>query len=217
MSAQLRLKRMDADAPAHGAGDIDVQKEAIFDKRFNAYSMRVLPGEFYTTDKADEMVVTVLGSCVAACIRDPRTGYGGLNHFMLPESESGEWDGVSAAMRYGNFAMEALINAVLKSGCQRKDLEIKLFGGANFTSGPSMIGQKNADFAMRYLQNEGLRVIAHDLGGGYGRRIHYFPTTGAVKRFLLKGGGDKVIVEREQRYVTTLKQAPVEGDIDLFD
>jgi chemotaxis protein CheD len=212
-----QLKRTEARSVAPLAEENDRRRAAIFDNRFNAYSVRVLPGDFYTTAQADEMVVTVLGSCVAACVRNPATGFGGLNHFMLPESETGQWDGMSAATRYGNFAMEALINEVLKSGCVRRELEIKLFGGANFTAGPSMIGQKNADFAMRYLENEGCRVIAHDLGGSLGRRIHYFPATGKVKRFLLKGGGDAVIVEQERRYVSSLQQAPVEGEIDLFD
>ena len=90
--------------------------------------VRVLPGETRTVDVADNVLMTVLGSCVSACIRNPVNGFGGMNHFMLPSSECGTWNGEDAALRYGNFAMEALINEVLKSGCRREDLEIKVFG-----------------------------------------------------------------------------------------
>src|SRR5262249_31142777 len=110
-----------------------------FDKRAGAHMVRLLPGAYYVTDAVDEMIATVLSSCISACVRNPHTGYGGMNHFMLPESDSGEWNGVSAALRYGNYAMEALINDVLRSGCARRDLEIKLFGGAKFTIGPTMV------------------------------------------------------------------------------
>ena len=182
------------------------------------HTIRVLPGETYATARKDEVIVTVLGSCVSACIRDPRSGLGGMNHFMLPESATGQWgEGLSAAMRYGNFAMEALINAILKSGCARSDLEIKLFGGASFTSGPSMIGQKNRDFALRYLKEEGLRVVAMDLGGAFGRRIHYHPATGKVARLFLKGAGKDEVAEEERRYGANLRKMPVDGGVQLFD
>lgn len=190
----------------------------IFLQQFKAHAVRLLPGETYTTGKSDEAIVTVLGSCVAACIRDPRTGFGGMNYFMLPESTTGQWsDQLSAAMRYGNFAMEALINAVLKSGCSRRDLEIKLFGGANFTQGAAMIGQKNSDFALRYLREEGLRPVAMDLGGAVGRRIEYHPASGKVARLFLRGTGKDQVVEEERRYGAVLRSKPVDGDVQLFD
>lgn len=179
--------------------------------------VRLLPGDYYTTIARGEMIVTVLGSCIAACIRNPYTGYGGMNHFMLPESDSGEWNGVSAALRYGNYAMEALINDVLKSGCLRSDLEIKLFGGANLTVGPSSVGTQNVNFVRQYLKTEGLRAIAQDLGGTLGRRIHYVPSTGAVQRLLLKPTSDAAIIEEEQNYVSMLRRAPAEGEIELFE
>jgi chemotaxis protein CheD len=99
-----------------------VARRRLWDDKRAQYSVRVLPGETYTTGDASEVVVTVLGSCIAACMRNPRNGFGGLNHFMLPESDTGDWNGVSAALRYGNYAMEALINEILKSGCDRRDL-----------------------------------------------------------------------------------------------
>ena len=184
---------------------------------FNGRSIRLLPGEFYATGAQDEMIVTVLGSCVAACIRNPYTGYGGMNHFMLPESESGDWNGASAALRYGNHAMEALISTVLRSGCSRRDLEIKLFGGANLTVGPAMIGEMNAIFALRYTADEGLNIGAADLGGTLGRRIHYVPATGAVRRVFLVHGRDRSVLQNERDYASTLDRMPVEGSIELFD
>jgi chemotaxis protein CheD len=194
-----------------GAGE-----RRFYDPRYGLAAVRVAPGGCYATQARAEMIVTVLGSCVAACVRNPHTGYGGMNHFMLPESASGDWNGASASMRYGNHAMEALINEVLKSGCARHELEIKLFGGAHFGGGWSTVGEKNADFALRYLETDGLRVAAADLGGPYGRRIHYFPATGDVKRLLLRRASDMVIVEEENRYRSSLAGVSVEGSIDLF-
>ncbi|WP_237152695.1 chemoreceptor glutamine deamidase CheD [Oryzibacter oryziterrae] len=188
----------------------------LFDNRFNAWSVRVAPGDYYVTAEPDEMIVTVLGSCVSACVRNPRTGFGGLNHFMLPESGSGEWNGVNASMRYGNYAMEALINEVLKSGCQRHELDIKLFGGANFNDGSTMVGSHNSRFAIEYLRAEGLRIGSTDLGGRHGRRIHFFPATGVVRRLLLKSEADRSVVAEERQYVSKLARLPVEGEIDLF-
>lgn len=180
------------------------------------HAVRVLPGEAYVTPRADEMIVTILGSCVAACVRNPKTGFGGLNHFMLPESRSGEWNGVSAAMRYGNHAMEVLINEVMKSGCRRRDLEIKLFGGANLTSGPSPVGSANVAFVLDYLKTEGLQVASADLGGRYGRRIHYHPATGAVHRLRLGSAVNRRFADEEHSYKAQLARTRVEGDVELF-
>lgn len=179
--------------------------------------VRVLPGDFYVTGEAGITIVTILGSCVAACVRDPFTGFGGLNHFMLPEGETGEWNGVGAAFRYGNFAMEALINAVLKSGCARHNLEVKLFGGANMHGTTAGVGAKNALFARRYLEMEGIPLAAADLGGEAGRRIHYEPATGKVQRLMLKSTEAESMRSDETRYATSLTQTSVAGDIDLFD
>lgn len=198
--------------------DANVARNRIYLQQLGVHAVRILPGEAHTTDKKDEAIVTVLGSCVSACIRDPKTGVGGMNHFMLPESATGQWgEQVSAAMRYGNFAMEALINAVLRLGARRETLEIKLFGGANFTTGATRIGDKNADFALKYLENEGLRVAAADLGGILGRRIEYHPATGKVARLFLRGTGKDQVAEEERRYGATLRSEPVDGGVQLFD
>ena len=119
--------------------------------------VKVFPGEYYVTAQDDEVLVTILGSCVSACIRDPHMGIGGMNHFMLAEGEAGGWGGHGNSTRYGNFAMEKLLNELLKMGCSRSALEIKVFGGGNVTDTRNLIGTDNSDFVMRYLENEGLK------------------------------------------------------------
>ncbi len=196
------------------AGD---EKRKYFDPKYGATAIRVLPGERYVADDPKEMLVTVLGSCVAACIRDPATGRGGMNHFMLPESDSGVWGRDSAALRYGNHAMEALINDIVKSGCAKANLEIKVFGGASVSSGTSTVGDQNCDFIRKYLRFEGLSCTAFDLGGEAPRRIHYFPETGRVKRLLLRRMTDWSIMNDETRYRGQITAEPVHGEIELFD
>jgi chemotaxis protein CheD len=142
-------------------------------------AVKINPGEHYVTRNAAEMIVTVLGSCVAACIRDPVAGVGGMNHFMLPESPSGTWGGRSASLRYGNFAMERLVNDILALGGRRDRLEVKVFGGAGMIDGAN-IGPRNADFVEAYLREQGLPIAAAHLRGDHARRIHYFPLTGRV-------------------------------------
>ena len=199
---------------ASGSGD---GRRRYYDSKFQATVVKLLPGEHYCTQDPEEMIVTVLGSCVAACIRNPFNGYGGMNHFMLPSSDSFEWGGVSAAMRFGNHAMETLINDVLKSGCPRDRLEIKLFGGGNVIKSQRMVGHDNARFVLDYVQNEGLSIEAHDLGGYRPRRIHYFPHSGKVSRLLLERSRDQEVFEAEQSPIIAPKTEPDEGSIELFD
>ena len=139
-----------------------------FDKKFGIEAAKILPGEYFATDK-DMVLVTVLGSCVAACIRDPRAGVGGMNHFMLPRSEKDPTNPVSMSARYGTFAMEILINQLIKMGARRENMEAKVFGGGNVLRGFTMnnIGESNASFVMEYLHNEGVRVTAEDMPVSY--------------------------------------------------
>lgn len=155
-----------------------------FDPRFNAVAVKVLPGQYYVTGRQDEMLVTVLGSCVTACIRDPVTGVGGMNHFMLPESHTGRWGVEEAALRYGNHAMSQLIAEILWHQGRFDRLETKLFGGANVTPG-AHVGDDNVAFALRYLEDAGIRISARHIGGALPRAIKYFPTTGRVLMKLL--------------------------------
>ncbi|WP_417688310.1 chemoreceptor glutamine deamidase CheD [Roseibium sp.] len=178
--------------------------------------VRVLPGETRTVTDPEHTLVTILGSCVSVCIRNPWTGFGGMNHFMLPQSDTGEWNGVNAAMRYGNYAMEALINEVLKRGCARKDLEIKVFGGANLGFHTASVGTKNVEFVSRYLREEGLSIAASDVGGSHGRRLYYRPSTGVVRQLYLRTNQDNRVAAEEQTYAKTVNSAPVSGSIELF-
>jgi chemotaxis protein CheD len=186
------------------------------DPQFGAIAVKVLPGEHYITSSPDEMLVTILGSCVAACIRDPVAGVGGMNHFMLPESGGGEWDGVSSSMRYGNVAMERLINDLLKQGGERHRLEVKVFGGGNVLVSSAQIGDSNADFVEAYLAAEGLPIVASHLRGIQARRVHYFPHSGKVLMRELKRGEEQDIARGEQRYRSMLRATATDGSIELF-
>jgi chemotaxis protein CheD len=188
----------------------------FFDNAAAAWMVKVFPGEFYVTKRPDEVVLTVLGSCVSACIRDPLAGIGGMNHFMLPSHNSGSWGGDLKSTRFGNFAMEKLINELIKAGCTRDRMEIKVFGGANVTESSNAVGSDNSAFVLRYLEAEGLRCAAQDLGGTLPRRINYYPATGRVVRRLL-GMNERVMVDREENDYgkRLLKQQPA-GEIELF-
>lgn len=188
----------------------------IYDAANSIWMVKMFPGEYYVTKKSDEMIVTVLGSCVSACIRDPIIGAGGMNHFMLPHHSSGNWGNDSRSARFGNFAMEKLLNELTKAGCARERMEIKLFGGGNVTDTSNAVGTDNAEFALRYLEAEGLRCAAQDLGGSHPRRIHYYPATGRVVRRLL-GLGETYVVRREENdYEKRLLAEKTSGDIQLF-
>jgi chemotaxis protein CheD len=204
---------------ASAESDVVLQAVAgrrIYDAANATWMVKMFPGEFYVTKKSDEVLVTVLGSCVSACIRDPIAGIGGMNHFMLPHHESGHWGVDSKSARFGNFAMEKLINELIKSGCSRERMEVKVFGGGNVTDTTNAVGSDNAEFVLRYLDAEGLRCAAQDLGGSLPRRIHYYPATGRVVRKLL-GTSDTYAVSREESdYSNRLLAQKSSGEIQLF-
>jgi chemotaxis protein CheD len=189
----------------------------VFDSVNRVWMLKVFPGEFEITHVSDEALTTVLGSCVSACIRDPDTGIGGMNHFMLAKGDGSGWDGDPQSTRYGNFAMEKLINELLKRGCSRQSLEIKVFGGGNVTDTRNQIGTQNAEFVLQYLRAEGLSCVAQDLGGTRPRRIQYFPSTGRVVRRLLAGTESSAILRDEASYALKLKANSPAGEIELFE
>jgi chemotaxis protein CheD len=198
-------------------GGSAVATRKFYDSADSNWMVKVLPGEYFVTSKPDEVLVTVLGSCVAACIRDPQRRIGGMNHFMLPHSKGGNWGGDMQSTRFGNFAMEKLINELMKAGCSRSSLEIKVFGGGNVTDTQNAIGTENCRFIMRYLESEGLRCSVQDLGGLLPRRIHYYPETGRVIRRLLGSGESKAVAREETEYVSRLSTRTMAGEIQLFD
>lgn len=143
-------------------------------------TVKINPGEYRVTRSANEVIMTVLGSCVAACIRDPVAGVGGMNHFMLPESVCGSWDDGPGSLRYGNFAMERLLDDIFRCGRRRDRLEVKVFGGADMVGSVVPIGTRNADFVEAYLRKKEIPIVAADLRGEHARRVRYFPLTGRV-------------------------------------
>lgn len=209
--------RMRAAAPAAGtqSSGETVGSSSYYDPRFQAMAVKVLPGEFVVTDQ-DVMLVTVLGSCVAACLRDPVAGVGGMNHFMLPEGEADGRSGESA--RYGSYAMEVLINELYKRGARRDRLEAKLFGGgavlSGFTSNP--VGDRNGRFALDYLAAERIAVVAQDLFDIFPRRVHYFPLSGRVMVKRLPSANRAEIAARETQYRSRLRAEPSNGSVELF-
>jgi chemotaxis protein CheD len=187
-----------------------------YDRTFDCDAAKILPGEYYYTPK-DMLIVTVLGSCVSACIRDRISGLGGMNHFMLPDGGGDTNSPASASARYGSYAMEILINDLLKSGARRENMEAKVFGGGAVLRGFTAInvGERNAAFVMNYLKTEKIRVVAEDLNDVFPRKVYFFPRTGKVLVKKLMQTHNDTLAKRELDYASRLKE-PVGGEIDLF-
>ena len=198
------------------------QIRRYWDPTSDVWAAKILPGEFYVS-RGGEMIVTTLGSCVAACARDPERGVGGMNHFLLPlrggDPERWALDPANLATRYGNHAMEQLINRLLELGARRENLEIKLFGGGRVLKGITTdVGKRNGEFALEYCDIEGLNVLANDLGGLYPRKVRYFPETGRALCKKLYRTRNETLVEREKEFLHELEEEPVSGgDVDLFE
>lgn len=178
---------------------------------------RLLAGDFYVTCQ-DEVLDTVLGSCVSACIRNPRLRIGGMNHFMLPTAtgrRDDPWEhGAGRATRYGSASMEQLINRILAAGGMREELEVKIFGGGHVLASLTDVGAHNVAFVRRFLHEEGMNVAAQDVGEGVARHVQYFPWTGRVR--LRHLATHQEIARSEQSYLHGLERAPLAGAIDLF-
>lgn len=150
-------------------------------------TVHVIQGEYAIGCEDNVVQTTVLGSCVAACFHDPIAKVGGINHFLLPDNGVND----SNSIIYGAQAMELLINGLLKHGARKDRLQAKLFGGAQVLNGLTKIGEKNAAFALRFLNDEGIACISHSLGGTNARRVRYWPTTGRASQKLI-GSADTV-------------------------
>jgi len=197
------------------------QPTRYHDKALGCEVVKILPGEYFATDR-ELALVTVLGSCVSACLRDPVAGVGGMNHFMLPQGDGLEGPGsdrqLAHSARYGAYAMEILINQLMRMGAKRERLEAKVFGGGSVV--PSLsgtnIGESNAAFAIEYLRNERIAVNADDLMGNEPRKVYFFPRTGKALVRMLRRLHNRTILEREIKYSRRLNQLPSGGDIELF-
>lgn len=173
------------------------------------YRILVVQGEYVVTDDPNAVLVTLLGSCVAACMRDPVSGVGGLNHFLLPGD-----DNRNDQMRHGVHAMELLVNGLLARGARKDRLEAKIFGGAKMVTGLTDVGRQNALFAERFLQREGIPVVGSSLGGEQARRIQYWPVSGRVRQLFVEKQVDTVFETERRR---PAPPAPVnDGAVELF-
>lgn len=201
-----------AGAPPQLPGFAGVNR--FWDASDGHWVVQVLPGEFYVT-RAAEVIATTLGSCVSTCIRDPEVGIGGLNHFMLPEDPRKDAGG--GAMRYGFFAVERLINVLIKHGARRERLEIKIFGGGKVIPGMSDVGRANIDFVRSYFETELLDIVAEDVGGCYARRVRYYPETGRVLVKRLATAEASEIARDEKALKARLSLRPPVGEVELFE
>ena len=171
-----------------------------FDREFGMAAVKLMPGQCFVTTK-DMLLTTVLGSCVCACVRDGTAGVGGMNHFMLPEDAEGAPHSPNTAMRYGVYAMAMLMSELLKAGARRERLEAKVFGGGAVMNNLSKIniGERNADFVLRFLETEQIPVVAQDLRGVLPRRINYFPASGRVALRRLRRQEDTLLLSHDEQ------------------
>jgi len=169
-------------------------------------------GDTYVTSVANEVLTTILGSCIATCIRDPNRGVGGMNHFLLPDSDGHDRD----ARCYGVNAMELLINDIQKRGGDRRRLEAKIFGGANVVAALSDVGARNAAFARQFLADEGIAIVGGDIGGTSARRVQYCPTTGKARQVLVIDSA-RQLAERELLASRAIVVRPEATDAEFFD
>ena len=182
------------------------------DHHFHQDAVKVLPGEYFVTAD-DMMVMTVLGSCIAACIYDPRVRVGGMNHFMLPDG------GMDAGGRYGSFAMELLINEMMKLGARRETMQAKVFGGGQVmhTFTTMNVGERNTQFVLDYLQTERIAVISKDVLDIHPRKVCYFPATGkAMVKRLAHSHPETLETQERKSSASVVAKAIAGGSVDLF-
>lgn len=187
------------------------------DNRFPYEIASILPGEFFVS--RDPMIVyTVLGSCISACIRDPVAGVGGMNHFMLPEPKEKAHDSWGESTRYGSYAMESLINEILKRGGLKRRLEVKLFGAGKIYESKIDIGARNAEWVVTFLRTEGLVPTKTDLGDVFPRKVYYFTDSGRVLMKKIERIKNQTIFDRESAYAAKIQivKQQQEEDVTLF-
>lgn len=195
------------------AVEADVAPGCYYDSALQTQAIRLLPADYVATDRPVALV-TLLGSCVAACLYDPMLAVGGMNHFMLPGGAGND----ATCARYGVHAMELLINDLLKRGARRSRLLAKVFGGGNVLSGfhTDPIGTRNARFVLEYLSTENIPVRAQDLGDIHPRKVGFFPQTGRTLVKRLPATRNDGIVDTERALYGRLTQAPASGSVELF-
>ncbi len=192
----------------------------FWDKRRNVIIAKILPGEFYVS-KSREVISTVLGSCISACIWDEHNGVGGMNHFLLPEKKHAHndvaLDASSYTARYGNWAMEYLVNEVIKQGATRNNLKAKIFGGGKIINAMTNdVGNGNVEFVLEYLKLENIPIVANDTGGPWPRKVMFDPLTGRAQIKKLRSMHNDTVQRRERKYVHDIVKHEAESNIELF-
>lgn len=183
------------------------------DHHFQYDAVKVLPGEYFVSSE-DVMIMTVLGSCIAACIWDGKARAGGMNHFMLPDGDSAEGSG-----RYGSYAMELLINQLLKAGARRESMQAKIFGGAQVMAGFTSlnVGERNTKFVLDYLATERIPIVSQDVLDIHPRKVCFFPTSGkALVKRLAHAHPEILAVEERRGNAALVAKSTSGGSIDLF-
>lgn len=193
-----------------------------YDPHFQKDIITIHPGEYYTS-KDDIYIATVLGSCISVALYDINQGFGGMNHFMLPKSNRDEPLSSEDEGRFGNYAMELLINDMINKGSSKQSLRAKVFGGGNVldagNSQMNMTGINNINFALNYLKAENIPIIVNDTGGIFPRKIYFNPLTSKVylKRIQKSGQSVEQIKQRELEYKLQLQEKKEEaGNIIWF-
>jgi len=204
-----RLARLKARIPKPGEASF-----FFYDAHFHSEAVKVLPGEYFVFNE-DVLIMTTLGSCIATCLWDRQAKIGGMNHFMLPDNGGGASD----SGRYGSFAMELLINEMMKMGASRLTMEAKVFGGGAVISGMNSInvGERNTAFVMEYLKTERIPVVSKDVLDVYPRKVCFLPHSGKAMVKRLAPSNPDAIVQQER--LAAQKAVPVAssgGSIDLF-
>jgi len=185
----------------------------FYDAHFRCEAVKVLPGEFFVFDE-DILIMTTLGSCIAACIWDRDKRIGGMNHFMLPDS-----GGAADGGRYGSYAMDLLIGELVKRGATRSTMEAKVFGGGAVVSGMNSIniGERNTRFVLEYLQTERITVVSKDVMDIYPRKVCFLPVSGKALVKRLASTNTEMLMAQERAAATAAAPASTGGgSVDLF-
>jgi chemotaxis protein CheD len=183
------------------------------DFHFQYDAVKVLPGEYFVSSE-ELIIMTVLGSCISACIWDGKARAGGMNHFMLPDGDSADGFG-----RYGSYAMELLINEMLKKGARRESMQAKVFGGAQVMAGFTTmnVGERNTKFVLDYLATERIPVVSQDVLDIHPRKVCFFPTTGkALVKRLAHSHPETLAVEERKGNAVSVAKVTAGGSVDLF-
>ena len=207
-AAPSRLERLKAEPRTPGRASF-----FFYDAHFRNDAVKVLPGEFFVHDE-DILIMTTLGSCIAACLWDRERKIGGMNHFMLPDGEGGDGSG-----RYGSYAMELLLNEMIKLGARRETMQAKVFGGGAVMAGFTTmnVGERNTKFVLDYLATERIPVVSQDVLDIHPRKVCFFPVTGkALVKRLAHSHPESLVVEERRGNAALVAKSTAGGSVDLF-